>query len=188
MCQMFTSYSCVESVLAPAVAGGIMFSGCLPIRLCPCIKNAFKEIRHIWLKCTKVKSHYDLMMAHSHECSICVHCCFVSIQGLPRSEATLEGHLCHNAVRRLLQMLLLFPLFGGCTATVLRGLTYPKIQTLNWDTTEFGGQRSGSLQGYGHNSRINAIERNKQMSQRIKWWSYDIWDPKGQGVKSTVTP
>ena len=72
MCQMFTSYSCVESVLAPAVAGGIMFSGCLPIRLCPCIKNAFKEIRHIWLKCTKVKSHYDLMMAHSHECSICV--------------------------------------------------------------------------------------------------------------------
>ena len=28
---------------------------------------------------------------------------------------------------KLLQMLLLLPVFGGCTATILRGLTYPKI-------------------------------------------------------------
>ena len=30
-------------------------------------------------------------------------------------------------IRRLLQMLFLFPVFGGCTATILRGLTCPKI-------------------------------------------------------------
>ena len=38
-----------------------------------------------------------------------------------------EGKLCHNAARRLIQTLLLLPVFGGCTATILRGLTYPKI-------------------------------------------------------------
>ena len=30
-------------------------------------------------------------------------------------------------IRRLLQMLLLLPVSGGRTATILRGLTYPKI-------------------------------------------------------------
>ena len=44
-----------------------------------------------------------------------------------------EGQLRHNAARRLFKSEgsskcgLLFPLFGGCTATVLRCLTYPKI-------------------------------------------------------------
>ena len=48
-----------------------------------------------------------------------------------------QGQLRNYAVRRLSQsegssrcspqMLLLFPVFGGCTATILRGLTYPKI-------------------------------------------------------------
>ena len=44
-----------------------------------------------------------------------------------------EGQLRHWAVWkavpiwRLLQMLLLFPVFGGRTTTILRGLTYPKI-------------------------------------------------------------
>ena len=60
-------------------------------------------------------------------------------------------------IRRLLQTLLLFPVFGGCTATILRCLTYPKIlcaplghfedlkgrvlrrmQTPNWDAAFVG--------------------------------------------------
>ena len=65
------------------------------------------------------------------------HCCCVSVQGLHPLEAAFEGQLHHNATQRLSriegsskcspQMLLLFPLFGGCTATILRGLTYPNI-------------------------------------------------------------
>ena len=44
-----------------------------------------------------------------------------------------EGQLRHNAARRISQFKgssecgILFPLFGGFTATILRGLTYPKI-------------------------------------------------------------
>ena len=38
-----------------------------------------------------------------------------------------EEHLKAVPVWRLLQMLLLLHLLGGCTATILRGLTYPKV-------------------------------------------------------------
>ena len=41
-----------------------------------------------------------------------------------------ESQLRHNAERRLSQfeeILPLVPVFGGCTATILRGLTYPRI-------------------------------------------------------------
>ena len=59
--------------------------------------------------------------------------CCVSIQSLHPSEAAFEGQLHHHAAGRLFQFEgpskcgLLFPLFGGCTATNLRRLTYPKI-------------------------------------------------------------
>ena len=51
-----------------------------------------------------------------------VSCC-VSIQGLHPS----EEHFERRTKALQIQMLLLFPVFGGCTATILRGLTYPKI-------------------------------------------------------------
>ena len=59
--------------------------------------------------------------------------CCVSLQGLHPSEATSEGQLCDKTVRKLSPFKgyykcgLPFPLFGGCTVTILRGLTYPKI-------------------------------------------------------------
>ena len=61
------------------------------------------------------------------------HCCCVSIQSLHPSEAAFEGQLRHYAAWRLSQFegsikcSPLFPLFGGCTATILHGLTYSKI-------------------------------------------------------------
>ena len=51
----------------------------------------------------------------------------VSVCILQRS---IWGQLCHNAARRLSQferLLQMRPSFGGCTSTVLRGLTYSKI-------------------------------------------------------------
>ena len=59
--------------------------------------------------------------------------CCVSIQGLRSSEAAFEGQLRHSAAQRLSQFKgsskcsLVFPVFAGLTATILRGLTYPKI-------------------------------------------------------------
>ena len=66
-----------------------------------------------------------------------LNCC-VSIQALhPSEEHLIEGQLRHNAARRLSQFKgtskctpqcgLLFPVFRGCTATILHGLPYPRI-------------------------------------------------------------
>ena len=69
---------------------------------------------------------------HSFLASV-IFTCFVSIKGLH----PLEEHLKANYVTKLSksegssrcspQMLLLLPVFGGCTAAILCGLTYPKI-------------------------------------------------------------
>ena len=48
-----------------------------------------------------------------------------SVQGLHPSEEHLKAN--YVQIWRLLQMLLLLPVFGGCTAMILRGLIYPKI-------------------------------------------------------------
>ena len=75
------------------------------------------------------RSGYVLLIAANVACSwdeeqlqlLCLNSESESFRG------AFEGQLRHNAVRRLFQMLLLSPLFGGCTATIPRGLTYPKI-------------------------------------------------------------
>ena len=48
-----------------------------------------------------------------------------SEEHLKANYVTTPHEVCHNL--KLLQMLLLLPVSAGCTATILRGLTYPKI-------------------------------------------------------------
>ena len=58
------------------------------------------------------------------------HNCCVSIQGLHPLEATFVGRIVSNLKappNAAHKCGLLFPLFGGYTATILCGLTYPKI-------------------------------------------------------------
>ena len=65
---------------------------------------------------------------------LCKDACCVSIQGLHPSEEHLKANYItwrlsqsEGSSKCVPQMLLLFPHFGGCTATILHGLTYPKI-------------------------------------------------------------
>ena len=65
-----------------------------------------------------------------------------------------EGQLRHNAAWRLCspQMLLLFPVFGGCNATIIYGLAYPRIlctpekEERNRENLDITWRRSSLLQ------------------------------------------
>ena len=48
--------------------------------------------------------------------------CCVSVQALQSIGGTFEGQS-----QQCGPQMLLFPLFGGCTAAIRRGLTYPKV-------------------------------------------------------------
>ena len=74
-----------------------------------------------------VRSHYWIVLRKSVEiCCVSVQLCILQ-RSIWRLQITSLHHMKSVPVWRLLQRLLLLPVSGGCTSTILRGLTYPKI-------------------------------------------------------------